>query len=87
MAALTDQQWSVEWMEGSSSRIAVIALKNVTAADTVDLSRVFSRLKNAVVCGTTVIGTGTGGVSGTVLTLPAGLSNDGAVALVFGAAL
>lgn len=82
----------MEWSEGSSARSALLAIKNATTADTLDVGQsgainVFSRVKAAIMCGTTVIGTAGASVSGTVITIPAGLSNDSAFVLVFGCAL
>lgn len=89
MAVISGAQWSVEWAEGTSARIETIALKNVTTGDTVDLASQFSRVKWAILGGTTVIGTGAGTVGGannTVVTMPTGLANDSAVMMVFGCA-
>lgn len=92
MAAVTAQQVSMEWVEGSSARSALLAVKNVTTGDTLDVGsggaiNVFSRVKAAIMCGTTVIGTAGASVAGTTVTIPAGLSNDSAFVLVFGCAL
>lgn len=82
----------MEWTEGSSARSALVAVKNVTTGDTLDVGQsgainLFSRVKAAIMCGTTVIGTAGASVSGTVVTMPSGLANDSAFILVFGCAL
>jgi len=93
VAAITAQQVSVEWQEGTSSRAALLAVKNVTSGDTLDVGpsgvvNVFSRVKSAIGCGTTVIGTGAATVTApTSLTMPSGMSNDSLFLLVFGCAL
>ena len=90
MTVIANSQVSVEWAEGSSSRTALIAVKNVTTGDTLDVGQAgistHSRVKSAIMTGTTVIGSAAAGVSGTVVTMPAGLANDSAFVLVFGCA-
>lgn len=88
MAVLGNSQVQREWVNNASDRTALYALSNVTAGDTVDLGPGaigdFLRLKQAVVLGTTVAGTVTASVSGTVVTIPAGLSNDAGYLLAWG---
>jgi hypothetical protein len=92
VAAITAQQVSVEWDEGSSGRAALLAVKNVSSGDTLNVGtggavQVFSYVKSGIACGTTVIGTGTATVTApTTLTMPSGLSNDSCFLLVFGCA-
>ena len=92
MAVLTASNATVEWSTGSSERTAVIALKKVTTGDTLDLNsptaiQLFSVVKRAVAVGTTVAGQATLTVAGTTITMPAGLTDDAAYALVYGCAL
>ena len=92
MATITAQQVSEEWQEGTSSRAALLAVKNVTTGDTLNVGtggaiNVFSYVKSAIGCGTTVIGTGACSVSApTTITIPSGLSNDSLFILIFGCA-
>ena len=84
MAALTPSHYAMQWTNGVSARVCLYALRNVTTADTVDLSNEFSVLKQAIMLGTTVVGSATATVSGTVATMPAGLAGDGAYLLAWG---
>jgi hypothetical protein len=87
MAALTLTQCVLLWSDGQSERIALYALKNVTTADTVDLSTLgFSVVKQAIMMGATVIGSAVASFSGNVVTMPAGLNKDAAFLLVWGVA-
>lgn len=91
MAVVSGAQITVEWQEGTSGKTALIAVKNVTAGDTLDLGPTgaapqFRQLKAAVMLGTTVIGSASASVAGTVITMPAGLSADAAFILAFGCA-
>ena len=85
MAVLTQINCMRVWADGMSDRTALFALRKVTAGDTIDLATDFSVVKQAVMIGTTVNGSATASVSGTVVTMPAGLSNDAAYLLVWGA--
>lgn len=84
MAALTASQCVWQWSDGLADRAALFALRNVTAADTADLSAYFSVLKRAVILGTTVSGAAAASVNGTTATLPNGLTNDAGYLLVWG---
>jgi hypothetical protein len=84
---LNANQYVPEWQNGEADRVALFALRNVTAGDTADLGQWFLNLKRAVVLATTVAGAAAGTVSGTVVTLPAGLSGDAGYLLAFGSAL
>jgi hypothetical protein len=86
MAVLTSNQVLQVWFEGHSDRAALYALRNVTSADTADVSTDFTNVKRAVVMGTTVSGTAVATVSGTVVTMPTGLAADAAYLLVWGCA-
>lgn len=92
MAVITSGQVNVAWYEGTSAKVALLAVKNVTAGDTLDLgpsgaTAQFRQIKGAVMLGATVIGSAAATItSGTVVTMPAGLSNDAAWVLCFGAA-
>ena len=85
MAALTTNHYVQVWANGASDKAALYALRNVTSGDTADLGADFSILKQGTLLGTTVAGTETATVSGTVVTIPAGLAADAAYLLVWGA--
>ena len=82
MAALTPNHYALVWSNGMSDRAALYALRNVTTGD---LGGDFSIVKQATIMGTTVAGTETVTVSGTVATIPAGLNADAAYLLAWGA--
>jgi hypothetical protein len=84
MAALTPNHYVLEWSNGMSAKVALYALRNVTTADTADLSNDFSVVKQGIMLGTTVIGSSVCVVAGTVVTMPAGLAGDGAYLLAWG---
>lgn len=87
MALLTDSQVQIIWQEGHCERAALISCKNVTAADTIELSKWFTFVKRAgIVSATgTTIATMTL-TSATLLTFPSGPSNDGLLLLTIGVA-
>lgn len=85
MAALTTNQVVKQFSDGASSRTVLYALRNVTAGDTADLAADFSVVKRAVVLGTTVNGALAASVATTIATMPAGLANDAAWLLAWGA--
>ena len=71
--------------DGDSERVVLYAMRNITAADTIDLSQEFSQVRYAAIIGTTVVGAIlVSTISGSVVTIPAGLSHDGAYMLAFG---
>lgn len=84
MAALTPNHYVLEWNNGLSAKVALYALRNVTTADTADLGADFSVVKQAIMIGTTVVGSATATWAGTVVTMPAGLAGDGAYLLAWG---
>jgi hypothetical protein len=70
-------------------RTALYEIFKVSAGDTVDLgpsgvTTDYQLVKQAAVLATTVAGTASCSVSGTVITMPAGLSNDAGYLLVWG---
>lgn len=84
MAALTPNHFSLQWQNGASDKAALYALRDVTTGDTCDLAQDYLALKQAVMIGSTVNGSATASVSGTVVTMPAGLSSDAAYLLAWG---
>lgn len=88
MAAITGNQVKLEWASGDAARVAVFAVRNVTTGDTFDVgvsaAGQFLAVKQAVMIGATVIGSATATFTGTVITMPAGLSSDSAYIMVHG---
>jgi hypothetical protein len=88
MSAITGQQARLEWAAGDTDRAALYALRDVSTGDTFDLgingAGQFLALKEAIMMGTTVQGTSTATVTGTVVTMPAGLSLDACYLLAWG---
>lgn len=84
MAALSSSQYVRMWANGDSDRCVLYALRNIVTGDTADLAAEFSVVKQAIMLGTTVNGSATATVSGTVVTMPAGLNHDGAYLLAWG---
>ena len=73
--------------EGTSEYLALVALRKVTAGDTLDLSPLFSNALAAAMIGT--VGTASGSavvatVASNSVTIPAGPSSSGGVLLVWG---
>jgi hypothetical protein len=87
MALLTNDQASLAFMDGKCGKTALYALKNVTAADTVDVGEHFAVVKRAGLVsdtGTTIAAIT--GIAGTILTIPAGPAADGVWLIVVGVA-
>jgi hypothetical protein len=87
MADLPQNQFPMKWMDGQSDRVAVFALLKVNAGDTVDLAQFFSNVRRATLLGVTVAAAVAATVSGTVVTVPAGATNDAAILTVYGVAV
>ena len=87
MAAVNPNQVRVLYKDGEADRIVLYALKNVTAADTVDFSQEFSFLKRAVMLGATINGATSASVSSpATVTIPATVANDAIYVLAWGCA-
>lgn len=84
MAALTSQNVVQVFSNGLSDRIVLYALRDITSGDTYTMPE-FTAAKQAVAMGTTVAGVETCSISGTTVTMPAGLSADAGYLLVWGA--
>jgi hypothetical protein len=85
MATLTTAQYQLQWSGGVADRCVLYALKGVSTGDTAVLSE-FSFVKQAIMLGATVAGSGTATVtSPNTVTMPAGLSQDAAYLLAWGA--
>jgi len=89
MAVLDSRSVFKVFADGDSDRVVLYALRKVSAGDTVDTGPSgltdFSAPKQAFAMGTTVAGTASVAIAGTVLTMPAGLANDAGYMLVWGA--
>jgi hypothetical protein len=85
MALLPPERRFRVFSDGLADRVCLYAMRNVSATDTVDLSEDFSVVKRAVFLGTTVAGAASAGVSGTIVTVPTGATNDAAWLLAWGA--
>lgn len=86
MAALEPNRYPLMWMNGESDRVALYALRDITATDTIDVVQQFTIIKRAVIMGTTVAAAVGASISGTTVTVPAGANRDGGYLLVYGVA-
>ncbi|MGW7066304.1 hypothetical protein ACWGII_26185 [Streptomyces sp. NPDC054855] len=86
MAALEPNRYPLMWMNGESDRVALYALRDITAGDTIDVIQQFTVVKRATIMGTTVAAAAGASVSNTTVTVPAGANRDGAYLLVYGVA-
>ncbi len=86
MAALTADQVELVYQDGRCGHTALYALKNATAADTVDVGSAFKVVKRAGIVSDTGTTIASVSIAGTVLTVPAGPANDGVWLLVVGVA-
>lgn len=85
MAVLGPGQISLEFSDGKAERMCVFSLKDVTAADTVDLNGYFKVVKRAVAASATDTHTGSiSTISGTTITIPAGPNRDAVWLMVVG---
>lgn len=85
MAALTGDQVAVVYKDGLCGLTVLYSIKNVTAADTCDLSKDFKVIKRAGIVsdtGTTIAACTLNGNTG--ITFPAGPAADGVWMLVCG---
>jgi hypothetical protein len=86
MAVLTTSNVAKVFENGLSDCIVLYALRKVSSGDTFDCGADFSSPKLAHCTGTTVLGQASVvTITGTVITLPAGLTNDAGYMLVWGA--
>lgn len=87
MTALNAGQVSKVYSDGACDHAALYALKNVTAADTLDLGGDFSVVKRAGIVSATGTTIAALSISGTTLTVPAGPNADGLWLLAVGVAV
>lgn len=87
MAALATTRYPLQFMDGLSDRVALYAIRDVTAGDTIDVAQEFTVVKRAVIMGTTVAAAVAASVTvPTTITIPAGANRDAGYLLVYGAA-
>ena len=89
MAALTSAQISRVYANDAPDRVCLYKVTKVTAGDTVDIGPAgvlgdYQLVKQAAMLATTVAGTAACTVSGTVVTMPAGLTNDAGYLITWG---
>jgi hypothetical protein len=87
MTALPPSQYPVRHVSGDSDRWAAFSVLNTSGGDTIDVSAYFSVVKRATLLGITVAAALSATVSGTVITIPAGATNDAAILTVYGCAV
>lgn len=81
-------QITLEFSDGKAERMCVFSLKDVTAADTADLSGYFKVVKRAVAASATDTHTGAiATISGTTVTIPAGPNRDAVWLMAIGVAV
>jgi hypothetical protein len=88
MATLGIAQYEVVYRDGHADRVGLVALKNVSAGDTLELgatgANLLSVITRAAVVGVTSFVEIAASWTGTVVTMPSGLSADAAYLLVWG---
>jgi len=84
MALASGNQVKRLYYDGEAAMMAVYVVRNVTTADTVNLSNDFLNIKQAAMIGSTVSGSSVASVSGTVITIPAGVSGDAIYLMAWG---
>jgi hypothetical protein len=86
MATLTSSNCTLVYSSGSADLVALFALRKVTAGDTVDISVLssFQIVNRGVVLGVSSFVEIAATFTGTVVTMPSGLSNDSGYLLVWG---
>jgi hypothetical protein len=88
MAVLSGANAVTVYQSGFADKVALIALRNVTTGDTLDVGgsgiNILQVVNRAVVIGITVFVEIAASWSGTVVTMPTGLSADAAYLLAWG---
>jgi hypothetical protein len=88
MATVTGKQVKRLYYDGQAAMMAVYVLRDVTTGDTCDFGSAglgdFLNVKQSAMIGATVAGSAAASVSGTVVTMPAGLSGDSLYLMVWG---
>jgi hypothetical protein len=86
MAVLTAANCSQVFSSGSADLVSLFALRKVTTGDTVDIAPLssFLMINRGVVLGVSAFVEIAATFTGTVVTMPSGLSNDSGYLLVWG---
>lgn len=86
MAVLTDANCTLVYTAGAADKVALFALSKVNTGDTIDVSTIsnFLYVKSGVVLGVSSFVEIAATFTGTVVTMPSGLSNDSGYLLVWG---
>ena len=86
MAVLTSANCTLVYSDGKADKIALFALSKVTTSDTIDVAGLsnFLSVNRGVVLGVSAFVEIAATFTGTVVTMPSGLSSDSAYLLVWG---
>lgn len=84
MAVASGNQVKRLFFDGQAAMMAVYVVRNVTTGDTVNLGSDFLNVKQATMIGSTVAGSAAASVSGTVITIPAGVAGDAIYLMAWG---
>jgi hypothetical protein len=86
VAVLTASNCKLLYAEGQADKVALFGLSKVTAGDTIDVSTVSTHLfvSRGVVLGVSSFVEIAATFTGTVVTMPSGLSNDSGYLLIWG---
>lgn len=88
MAVLTAANCTLVHTQGVADLVALFAMRKVSAGDTIDIATIagagFQLVKSGVVLGVSAFVEIAATFTGTVVTMPSGLTNDSAYLLVWG---
>jgi hypothetical protein len=86
MATLTSANCTLVYTDGKADKVALFALSKVTTGDTIDVSTIsgFLSVNRGVVLGVSQFVEIAATFTGTVVTMPSGLSGDSGYLLVWG---
>jgi len=86
MAVLTSANVTLVYSDGKADKVALFALGKVNTGDTIDIATLtnFLIVKSGVVLGISDFVEIAATFTGTVVTMPSGLTNDSAYLLVWG---
>jgi hypothetical protein len=87
MAVITGTSATVVYQDGKADMVALVALRNVTTGDTIDVATilpVIQVIKRGVILGVSDFVEIAASFTGTVVTMPSGLANSSAYLLIWG---
>jgi hypothetical protein len=88
MAVISGKQVKRLFYDGQAAMMAVYVVRNVNTGDTLDLGPSglgdFLSVKQSAMVASTVAGSATAQAAGTVITMPAGLTNDALYLMAWG---